>query len=721
MKSIFLFVFFFFTNIYAQNTYTVTIFDHDTKEPLIGATIFFSLLEQGGIINDSGIATITEIPNGIFTIEISFIGYRKTVISREFPQESNLISERVGLEHAHEELENLLVQSTRSTRTIEDIPTRIEFIAGEELSEKGNMKPGDIRMLLNESTGITTQQTSATSYNSSIRIQGLDGKYTQLLRDGLPLYSGYSGGLSLMQIAPLDLKQVEVIKGSSSTLYGGGAIAGLVNLISKTPEEKELSFMINGTSALGFDFSTFYSNRNNKFGTTIFASYNTGSAYDPSDIGLTAIPEYNRYTINPKIFIYPSDKTDVIIGLSILHEDRLGGNLNYIDGTDTNTYFESNTTDRVSSQFLLYHNFVNNFKLSLKNSFSFFNRNIEIPTFIFEGFQISSFSELTASFVDNQKEWIFGANFFTESFNQNQVLIGSPNVLDFYESTMGLFIQNIWNVNASWILESGLRFDNHSNYGSFLLPRLSLMLKRPNQLTMRIGGGMGYKTPTIFTEDAERIQFQNLSPLDTYPLEAEHSIGLNFDINKTYLLTDELSLSANLLFFNTFIDNPITLSKDDFKYSYQQSTESIFTRGMELNLKWNYDHFKLFIGYTLSEVNEKNNGIKSSLPLVSKHRLNNILMYEKHNEFWIGLEAYFNSPQLLTNGRTGKSYWIMGLMSEKMIGNGISVFLNFENFLNTLQSDFDIIYTGDISEPIFTDIYAPMDGFVINGGVKWKI
>jgi len=188
------------------------------------------------------------------------------------------------MHHSHDELEELFVSSTRSSRTIQDTPTRVEFIAGEELAEKGNMKPGDIRMLLNESTGIQTQQVSATSYNSSIRIQGLDGKYTQLLRDGLPLYSGFSGELSLMQITPLDLKQVEVIKGSSSTLYGGGAIAGLVNLITKTPEEEsELSFMLNGTSALGLDLSGFYSERNDKIGTTVFASYNKGTPYDRSE------------------------------------------------------------------------------------------------------------------------------------------------------------------------------------------------------------------------------------------------------------------------------------------------------------------------------------------------------------------------------------------------------------------------------------------------------
>jgi iron complex outermembrane receptor protein len=193
------------------------------------------------------------------------------------------------------------------------------------------MKPGDIRMMLNESTGIQTQQTSATSYNSSIRIQGLDGKYTQILRDGLPLYSGFSGGLSLLQIVPLDLKQVEVIKGASSTLYGGGAIAGLVNLISKTPKEKrELSFMLNGTSALGLDASGFYSQKFNKIGTTIFASYNKGTAYDPANIGLTAIPKFNRYTINPKLFVYFNEKTNLNVGINTTIEDRIGGDIRYI-------------------------------------------------------------------------------------------------------------------------------------------------------------------------------------------------------------------------------------------------------------------------------------------------------------------------------------------------------------------------------------------------------
>ena len=96
-------------------------------------------------------------------------------------------------------------------------------------------------------------------------------------------------------------------------------------------------------------------------------------------------------------------------------------------------------------------------------------------------------------------------------------------------------------------------------------------------------------------------------------------------------------------------------------------------------------------------------------------------MYEKHGEFWIGLEAYYFSPQKLGDGQKGQAYWITGLMTEKKVTANISVFLNFENFLDTRQTDFDTIFTGSVDNPQFRDIYAPVDGFVVNGGFKLNL
>ncbi|WP_339677934.1 TonB-dependent receptor [Cyclobacterium marinum] len=702
----------------SQNTFTATIKDKDSKEALFGVSVYFPQLEKGASTDSMGKVSIDDIPSGIYTILVTHLGYESIELQQSFPLGEELI---LLMEHGHEEMEEVLVTSTRSGRTIEDVPTRVEVIAGEELAEKGNMKPGDIRMLLNESTGIQTQQTSATSYNSSIRIQGLDGKYTQLLRDGLPLYSGYSGGLSLMQIAPLDLKQVEVIKGASSTLYGGGAIAGLVNLISKTPgEDRELNFMVNGTSALGLDLSGFYSERYGKIGTTVFASYNKGTAYDPAGIGLTAIPEFERYTINPRMFWYLDEATEINLGFNFTTENRLGGNMDYIEGKSSSGYFESNETDRLSTQFDATHRFSDHSRIQVKNSISFFDRSIAIPNYVFSGEQVSSFSELNYVTFGEKMEWIVGGNLWTEKFDQRQ---GDPdNDLSFSNTTTGVFVQNTWNMATQWTLETGLRGDYQSQYGAYLLPRFSLLYEPNERITFRTGGGLGYKTPTQFTEDTERLHFRNILPIDFSATRAERSTGINLDVNYKWLVTEELSLSTNALLFYTQIDDPMLLqANSNGMYVFTQPNGYINTQGLEANMKWTYHDFKLFMGYTFADVKEHYDSQESEYPLVAKHRLNNVLMYEKHGNFWIGLEAYYFSPQKLSDGSTGKSYWIMGIMSEKKIGKYFSLFLNFENMLDTRQTRFDTIYTGNISDPQFRDIYAPVDGFVVNGGFKLSL
>jgi iron complex outermembrane receptor protein len=95
-------------------------------------------------------------------------------------------------------------------------------------------------------------------------------------------------------------------------------------------------------------------------------------------------------------------------------------------------------------------------------------------------------------------------------------------------------------------------------------------------------------------------------------------------------------------------------------------------------------------------------------------------MYEIEDKLKIGLEAYYFSPQKLGDGTVGKSYWISGLMAEKL-WEKFSVFINFENIFDTRQTRFDSIYTGSINNPIFKDIYAPVDGFVVNGGIKIRL
>lgn len=237
-----------------------------------------------------------------------------------------------------------------------------------------------------------------------------------------------------------------------------------------------------------------------------------------------------------------------------------------------------------------------------------------------------------------------------------------------------------------------------------------------------MGGGLGYKTPSVFTEDAERIQFRNVLPIDVHDTRAERSYGANYDITyKTGLFNDRVSLSVNQLFFYTRINDPIMLmSLADGNLQYIQPRGDLNTKGLETNIKLIYQNFKLFIGYTFADVTQHTGSTINTYPLVSKNRLNNVLMYEIDKKLKIGLEGYYYSPQKLNDRATGKSYWIAGLMAERS-WKMFSLFINFENLTNTRQTRFDTIYTGSITNPVFRDIYAPLDGFVVNGGIKIKL
>ncbi|QIH40187.1 TonB-dependent receptor [Flavobacterium sp. Sr18] len=709
----------FIGTVQAQNKIKIHLKDAATNELIKGASAKIEETNSVFISDTDGNILIENLQNGDYTLSISMEGYTP---KKTFFKAPNSIFIEITLESEAEEMEEIIVTSTRGTRTISNTPTRVEFIAGEELEEKANMKPGDIRMMLNESTGIQTQQTSATSGNSSIRIQGLDGRYTQILKDGLPIYSGASSGLGLLQTPPLDLKQVEIIKGSASTLYGGGAIAGLVNLVSKTPtEERELRFLINGTSALGFDINGFYSQQFKKIGLTVFASHNRNAPYDPANIGLTAIPKFERFNFNPKLFVNFNEKTKLNFGINTVFENRIGGNIDYIkdESKYQGSYFERNKTQRISTQFALTHKFNEKESVTIKNSFNNFSRVITIPDYIFDGLQNSTFSEITYSKNGDLAEWIAGGNLYTENFNEkSQTAFPLRN---YYQITYGAFIQNIVKVKNWLDIETGLRGDYVVDYGFSFLPKLSALFKVNSKLTSRIGGGLGYKTPTIFTEESERIQYRNVMPINSDFNKLEKSYGVNFDINYKTKITQDVSLSLNQLFFYTNVDNPLILNPlPNDVYQFVNINGYLDTKGTETNVKLGYKDFKLFLGYTYTDASIDNKGLKSENPLTAKHRLNNVLMYEVEEKWKAGLEAYYYSSQKLSDETIGKDYWIFGFMVEKLWEN-ISVYANFENFTDTRQTKFGSIYTGTISNPVFKDIYAPLDGFVVNAGIKIRI
>ena len=246
------------------------------------------------------------------------------------------------------------------------------------------------------------------------------------------------------------------------------------------------------------------------------------------------------------------------------------------------------------------------------------------------------------------------------------------------------------------------------------------MLKFSSKWTSRIGGGLGYKTPTAFTEQTEGFQYQNLKPLSG--VTSEKSIGGTVDVNFKTKIGDDLDFSINQMFFYTRLNNSIILEGDNtLGYRLSNTDKPLYSSGFETNAKLIYrDFIKFFAGYTFTSTKADYILGDKIVPLVPAHRVNLILMAEKHDNYKTGLEAYYTDVQRLTDKSTTKPYWDLGFMFEKYFGR-FSVFINVENFLDTRQSRFKGVVNGSHDAPLFDEIWTHTEGRTFNGGIKFKL
>ena len=680
-----------------QQAFKAIIKDNETNEPLIGATAVLKGTTNGNNADRDG-------------------------------KIDSLKAIDILMKANEQELEEVVVSSTRTSRTIANTPTRIETIELEEIDEKTNMRPANVSMLLHESTGIQVQQTSATSANASIRLQGLDGRYTQLLKDGYPNFGNFSSGLSILEIPPLDLRQVEIIKGPASTLNGGGAIAGVVNFISKTPGEKsEYSFIANQSHIGQTNMGVFASQRKNKIGYTMLALGNFQQAYDVDKDDFTEVPKSIDFTIHPKIFIYTTDKSMLMIGNSFTKGDRLGGDINVIKHKADNyhTYFEENNTLRNTSALEFDMKFNESSHLTIRNSFSYFERNIDLPDYTFKGLNNNLFTDV--AYIHNYKNQVLivGANFIYDNFLQKDSTIILKK--DFTSNTSGIYVQHTWDFREKIKVESGLRMDavnyfnsNYKKNQAFVLPRLSILFKVNDKLSSRIGGGLGYKTPTIFTEETESFQYRNVLPLSN--VTTENSYGGTADINYKTAIGEKLYFAINQLFFYTTIVNAAVIQVDTTgKYFFKNTEKLVNSFGFEINAKLIYkENLKLFIGYTYTDAKAEYLSGNQFLPLLPRNKLNLALVFEKAGKYKIGLESYFSDRQYLTNGSKTSSFWENGIMAEKTFGK-VSIYANAENITDVRQSRYKRVVNEPHNIPTFDDIWTHTEGFVFSGGIKIKL
>ena len=254
----------------------------------------------------------------------------------------------------------------------------------------------------------------------------------------------------------------------------------------------------------------------------------------------------------------------------------------------------------------------------------------------------------------------------------------------------------------------------------FYLPRISVLYKFNNQWSSRIGGGLGYKTPTVFTEQTETFQYQNLLPLNN--VTSEKSYGGTADINYKTRINKNFIFSINQMFFYTRINNATVLQQNSIgKYFFSNNTKPVTSLGFETNAKIIFkDDFKFFSGYTFTYAKAGYLAGNQFLPLLPKSKLNLALVYEKENNFKMGFEGYFTDQQYLYNGNKTAAFWEFGFMAEKTFGK-CAFFINAENFTDQRQSRYKTVSNPPHNNPTFDDIWNHTEGRTFNGGIKIKL
>lgn len=703
-----------------------TVRDSDSQEPLSGVNILLTGTSIGTATNDNGHFAIATPDSGTYPIRFSMIGYaaiETTIILRL--DDSLWIG--IGMDPEHIEEEVVVITGTRTLRSIADVPVRVEAIPEEEVEEKLLMTPSNVAMLLNESTGMRVQTTSAASSTANLRIQGMSGRYTQILNDGIPSLGGLSSGLSLTQLVPLDLRQVEVLKGATSSLYGADAIAGVVNFIPKLPGKiPETSLLLNGTTQNGVDIAGFYSGRFAETGVSILASHNRQPRYDVDGDGFADVAAYERSTITPKVLHQFSDNLTARFGLSMLEEHRIGGAMKeaVLPLTGYPPYTERINTNRFDATSHLDWQPTSGQALSVKLAWLNAKRDAEFGNTPFRATQNVYFADAQYSFDLPEHNLLVGS-----AFRLDDVRDRTPNLSasrSFRLAVQSLFMQD--EIRASEVLTlliSG-RLDVHNEYGTFVVPRLSVMYRPIPSLTLRIGGGTGYKAPTIFVEEAEEVGFRNVRPLTNALPEKAKSASM--DLNWRGIL-GSFTVECNSALFMTYLDDEMRADEDSLQADvvyFRNSAGTTKSIGGEYSLRLTYAEFKLSIGYTYLYATEETPAITSEIALNPRHSLGIVAMFENHEEqLKMGLENYWTGSQHVERNpfRTlTPPYWITGFIAEKGFGN-VRLFVNLENIFDTRQTKYEPLFVGNLvtGSTQTLPVYAPLEGRVINGGIRYVL
>jgi outer membrane receptor for ferrienterochelin and colicins len=626
---------------------------------------------------------------GIYKIVVSTIGFRKQEKKIQLKENEKLII-NFSLQEDDNQLNEVVISGTM--KEVSKLESAVPVEVYSKAFFKANPTPSLFESLQNIN-GVRPQVNCNICNTGDIHINGLEGPYTMVLIDGMPLVSGLSTVYGLTGIPQSLIDRMEVVKGPASTLYGSEAVGGLINVITKNPR-----FVPKFTADV---FSSNWGDVNTDLGYQFKASekvysllgvnyFNYQNPIDNNKDGFTDVTLQHRISVfNKWNFERKSNKQFSIAG-RYFYEDRWGGQMNYTKqfrGTDI-IYGESIYTKRWELFGIYELPFTE--KISFQFSTNGHNQNSYYGTTPFFADQFIAFGQLTWNKNLGKNDLLMGASYRYTLYDDNTAatVLGASKI-----KLPGLFIQDEISINPQHKLLLGMRYDYNSIHGNVFTPRLNYKITSYNKKNViRFSMGNGYRVANVFTEDhaaltgARTVEFtEDLKPETSWNGNINFVKKINFENNSF------LGLDATL--FYTYFSNRIIpdYTTDTNKIIYANLDGYAVSQGISLSSDWVWANgLKFITGVTFMDVSITENGIKEQQLLTEKFSGNwSVSYYLQSLGVTIDYTGNVYGPMKLPllgelDDRPAESpyYSLQNIQLTKTLKGGFEIYGGVKNLLN---------------------------------------
>ncbi len=487
------------------------VIEKDTEEHLPYATILIVETGEGTVSDESGHFTFKKIPAGTYTLRVQLLGFvtqeKKVTVSKEYTTDVH-----IALEEDNIMLEDVVVSANRNEVSRKMAPVVVNVMSA-KLFETVNST--DLAKSLNFQSGLRVENSCQNCAFPQVRINGLEGPYSQILINSRPLISALSGVYGLEQIPTNMIERVEVVRGGGSALFGANAVGGTINIITKDPINN--SFQVSSTmSSIGGKTWEQYMGANaslvskdNVYGIAVYQSYRNRNPHDVDGDSFSEIGKLNMNTFGLRAYYRPTQFSRLNLEYHTTNEFRRGGNKFDLEP------FESDITEQtkhvINSGGLTYDLFWQEYKHKL----SFYASSQHVDRNSYYGAQqdpnaYGKTDDLTfvggGMYVGNFDKVLFSPATFTAGLEyqhnkMHDMMPGYGRDLHQKVQIASAFFQNEWKMNDVTLL-AGFRLDDHNLIDNLIFsPRVNMLYKPSESFQGRLTWSTGFRAPQAYDED----------------------------------------------------------------------------------------------------------------------------------------------------------------------------------------------------------------------------